>query len=109
VQLLTNGRLEDHYKLLPWICVAIVRANPNSRAFCELQGSRFKCMFVVYSTSLNGFILGCRKILFVDRAHLSGPYEGTTLSAIALEADDHLSTLYMQLCLRRMSMSGSGF
>jgi len=72
------------------MCAAIVRANPDSRAFCELQGSRFKRQFVVYGVSLNGSILGCRKILFVDRAHLSWPYEGTILSAVALDADDHL-------------------
>ena len=39
---------------------------------------------------MNGFIFGCRKILFVDGAHLSGPYEGTILSAVALDVDDHL-------------------
>ena len=36
VRLLANGRLEDYYKLLPWMCTAIIRANPDSRAFCEL-------------------------------------------------------------------------
>lgn len=72
------------------MCAAIVRANPDSRAFCELQGSRFKRMFVAYGASLNGFILGCRKILFVNGAHLSETYEGTILSAVALDADDHL-------------------
>jgi len=90
VRLLANRRPEHHYKLLPWMCTAIVRANPDSRAFCELQGSRFKRLFVAYGALLNGFILGCRKILFVDGAHLSGPYEGTILSVIALDADDHL-------------------
>ena len=66
---------------------AIVRANPNSRAFCELEGSKFKRMFVAYVASLNGFILGCRKILFVDGAYLSGPYEGTIMSVVAFDAD----------------------
>jgi len=47
-------------------------------------------MSVVYGASLNGFILGCRKILFIDGAHLSGPYKGPILSAVALDADDHL-------------------
>ena len=47
-------------------------------------------MFVAHGTSLNGFILGCRKILFVDGAHLSGLYEGSILSVVALDADDHL-------------------
>ena len=47
-------------------------------------------MFVAYGASLNGFILGCRKILFMDETHLSGPYEGTLMAAIALDADNHL-------------------
>jgi len=34
--------------------------------------------------------LGCRNILFVDGAYLSGPYEGTLLGTIALNADNHL-------------------
>ena len=36
-------------------------------------------MFVALVASLNGFILGCRNILFVDGEHLSGPYDGMLL------------------------------
>ena len=90
VRMLAMGRPEDHYKLLPWLCAAITRANPDSRAFVELDGCRFKRMFVALGASLNGFILGCRKILFVDGTHLSGPYDGTLLGAVALDADNHL-------------------
>jgi len=84
------GRPVDRYKLLPWMCVAIERENPDSRAFVELEGSRVKRMFIAYGACLNGFILGCQKILFVDGAHLSGSYEGTLLGVVALDADDHL-------------------
>ena len=90
VRLLVMGRPVDHYKLLPWMCAAIERGNPDSRAFVELEGTRFKRMFVAYGACLNGFILGCRKVLFVDASHLSGPYEGTLLGAVALDADNHL-------------------
>ena len=90
VRLLVMGRPVDHYKVLPWLCAAIVRANPDSRAFCEVEGSRFKRMFVAYGAALNGFILGCRKMLFVDGTHLSGPYEGTLMAAIVQDADNHL-------------------
>jgi len=62
VWLLVMGRPVDHYKLLPWMCVAIERENPDSRAFVELKGSRFKRMCIAYSACLNGFILGSRKI-----------------------------------------------
>ena len=47
-------------------------------------------MFVAYGASLNGFILGCREMLFVDGMHLSHPYEGTLIAAITLDADKHL-------------------
>ena len=60
------------------------------RAFVELDGCRFKRMFVGLSSSLKGFVMGCRKILFVDGTHLSGPYEGTMLAAVALDADNHV-------------------
>ena len=80
----------DHYKLLPWICAAIERENPNSIAFMELEGSRFMHMFIAYGVCLNGFILGCRKMLLVDGSYLSGSYEGTLLRAVTLDVDDHL-------------------
>ena len=84
------GSLVDHYKLLPWMCATIKRANPDSRAFVELEGYRFKRLFVTYRACLNGFILGCHKMLFVDGSHLSGPYEGTLLRAVALDVNNHL-------------------
>lgn len=59
-------------------------------AFCEVKGSRFTRMFVTYVANVNGFKLGCKKILFVDGCHLSGPYKGTMLDAYVLDADNHL-------------------
>jgi len=72
------------------MCAAIERAKPDSRAFVELEGSKFKRMFVTYGACLNGFILGYCKVLFVDGSHLSGVYEGTLLGAVALDVDNHL-------------------
>ena len=47
-------------------------------------------MFVGLGASLKGFVMGCKKMLFVDGIHLSGPYEGTMLATVALDTDDHL-------------------
>jgi len=46
--------------------------------------------YVAFGAALSGFILGCRKILFINGAHLNGLYEGTLLGVIALDADNHL-------------------
>jgi len=90
VRLLVMGNPVDHYKLLPWMCAAIERANADSRAFVELDGCRFQRMFVGLGASLKGFVMGSRKILFVNGTHLSGPYEGTMLAVVALDADNHV-------------------
>jgi len=37
VRMLAMGRPEDHYKPLAWLCAAITRANPDSRAFIKLD------------------------------------------------------------------------
>jgi len=59
-------------------------------AFCEVESLRFIRIFVAYTANMNGFKLRCRKILFVDGCHLSGPYKGTLLAACALDANNHL-------------------
>lgn len=67
-----------------------MRSNPDSRAFYELDKSRLKRMFIAFGASLNGFILGCRKMLFVNGTHLGGLYKGIMFTVIALDADNHL-------------------
>ena len=47
-------------------------------------------MFVAYGSSLNGFILGCQKMLLVDETHLRGLYEGMLMATIALDANNHV-------------------
>jgi len=56
-------------------------------------------MFVTLGASLNGFILGCRNIIFVDSSHLSGPYEGTLLEAVGLDANNHLFDVAYEIVL----------
>ena len=90
VRLLVMGKPVDHYKLRLWMCATIECRNPDSTAFVELDGCGFKCMFVALGASLNGFILGCRKMLFVDGTHFSGPYEGIMLVVVALDANNHV-------------------
>jgi len=47
-------------------------------------------MSAAYRAALNGFIMGSRKILFVDAVHSSSPYKRTLLATIALDVDNHL-------------------
>ena len=76
------GKPVDHYKLLPWICAMIVRANPGSVAVCEVEVCRFYRMFVAYAANINDFKLGYKLVLFVDGTHLSGLYQATMLATV---------------------------
>jgi len=59
VCMMVLGRPVDHYKLLPWMCTAIVRVSPGSVAVCKVNRCRFYRMFVTYAANVNGFKLGC--------------------------------------------------
>ena len=107
--MLVMGTPVDQYKMLPWMCAAIVRANVDSRAFVELDGYRFQRMFVAFGACLNGFILESRKMLFVDGTHLSGLYEGTLLALVALDADNHIFELAYAVVGAKRMRTGCGF
>jgi len=92
VQMMVLGKLVDHYKLLPWMCKAIVRANPGSIAVCEVDGCRFYRIFMVYATNVNGFKVGCKLVLFIDGTRLSRPHKRTLLPACALDGTTIAST-----------------
>ena len=51
------GKPLDHYKLSPWMCVAIVKENSGSVTLCDVNGLRFNPMFVMHTASLNEFKL----------------------------------------------------
>lgn len=72
------------------MCVANIIVNPGLVAFCVVDGSRFKMMFVPYATNVYDFKLGCNMILFADDTYLSEPYKGTLVAACTLDADNHL-------------------
>ena len=80
MRLIVLRRPIEHYKLLLWMCVAIMRVSLGSVAFCEVEGSRFRRTFIAYTANVNGFKLRCRMILFVDGTHLSRPYGPWLLS-----------------------------
>ncbi|KAK4255705.1 hypothetical protein QN277_008669 [Acacia crassicarpa] len=55
--------------------------------------NHFERLFIAYGCCINGFLLGCRPILYIDGCHLSGPYLGTLLVASTYDADNNLYPL----------------
>ncbi|XP_028791057.1 uncharacterized protein LOC114746947 [Neltuma alba] len=50
----------------------------------------FERVFIAYGCCIEGFLTGGRHISYMDGTHLSGPYNGTLLSASAYDADNEL-------------------
>lgn len=98
VRMMVQGKPDDQYKILPWMCEAICRDNPGSTAICDLEGSRFKRLFVAYAACLNGFRY-CRPILFLGSSHLHGLCKGFMFVACGLDADNRLLNLAYAIVL----------
>ncbi|KAL5211746.1 hypothetical protein ABZP36_022593 [Zizania latifolia] len=57
---------EEACNQLPWFCQRIVETNPGSVATVEaLEDSKFR-FFVAFHASIQGFVHGCRPLLFLD-------------------------------------------
>ncbi|RVW81075.1 hypothetical protein CK203_045361 [Vitis vinifera] len=88
------GQPKNYYKLLPWMCERMLATNPGSSV--ELSYSNddhFEKLFVAHSISIEGFVRGCRPIIAIDSAHMSGPYGGALFSATSYDANDSMFLL----------------
>ena len=76
------------------MCEKIVATNPGS--IVELGHSsdgHFEQLFVAHSVSIQGFAMGCRPIIAINSAHMSGLYKGALFSATAYDANDAMFPL----------------
>ncbi|XP_028755637.1 uncharacterized protein LOC114715005 [Neltuma alba] len=86
-----QGRPEQSYMLIPWICQRLKESDEKTVAEWVATGNNiFERVFVAYGCCIEGFLTGGRHILYIDGTHLSRPYKGTLLSASAYDADNKL-------------------
>ncbi|XP_059593539.1 uncharacterized protein LOC109122719 [Vitis vinifera] len=87
------GSPSASYAYLPWLCHRLREINPGTIAEYTSHEGHFKQLFIAHAFSIQGFTMGCRPVLAIDSCHLSGPYKGALLSAIAYDADDGMFPL----------------
>ncbi|XP_059596437.1 uncharacterized protein LOC104878009 [Vitis vinifera] len=88
------GEPKYYYKLLSWMCEKMVATNLGS--IVELRHSsdgHFEQLFVAHSVSIQGFAMGCRPIIAIDFAHMSGPYRGALFLATTYDANESMFPL----------------
>ena len=69
----------------------------NLGIFVHLQSNseigRFERLFVAFDASIVGFQMGCRPLLFLDRAILKSKYQGVRLGAMTLNGENEIFSL----------------
>ncbi|XP_020270877.1 uncharacterized protein LOC109846064 [Asparagus officinalis] len=63
----------------------VTETNPGSVFSIEQEERRFKRLFVSYGACIQGFLKGCRPLLFLDGTFLKDRYKGILLGATAYD------------------------
>ncbi|XP_057248126.1 uncharacterized protein LOC125493803 [Beta vulgaris subsp. vulgaris] len=93
------GGFAEAYSLLPRYAEVIKATNPGSYALISWTGStgqvapRFKSCFFSFPAQVRGFLRGCRTLIGIDGAHLSGYYKGILLSALGVDGNNEISLI----------------
>lgn len=90
------GSFAESYALLPRYAEMIKATNPGSYALVTWtrdsanQDHQFTSCFFSFAASVKGFLGGCRPIIGIDGAHLSGYYKGVMLTAVAIDGNNEI-------------------
>ncbi|RVW60120.1 hypothetical protein CK203_086578 [Vitis vinifera] len=101
------GAPRESYTFVPWLCHRLREINPGTIAEYTSDEGHFMQLFIAHAFSIQGFIKGCRPVLAIDSCHLSGPYKGALLSAIAYDADDGMFLLPLVWSVQKIMRIGN--
>ncbi|XP_057246847.1 uncharacterized protein LOC125491684 [Beta vulgaris subsp. vulgaris] len=91
-----HGGFDESYGLLPRYAEMIKATNPGSYALVTWTGNtgavipKFKACFFAFAANVRGFIGGCRPLIGIDGAYLSGNYKGILLSALGIDGNNEI-------------------
>ncbi|XP_048493289.1 uncharacterized protein LOC125493809 [Beta vulgaris subsp. vulgaris] len=90
------GGFVEAYSLLPTYAEMIKSTNPGSYALISWTSNTgqvaptFKACFFSFAAQVRGFLRGCRPLIGIDGAHLSGYYKGILLSALGVHGNNEI-------------------
>ncbi|XP_057532223.1 uncharacterized protein LOC130810256 [Amaranthus tricolor] len=89
-----HGGFAKSYPALPKYAEMIKPTNPRSYALVTwIDSLQFKACFISFAAQVRGFLGGCRPIIGIDGAHLSGYYKGVMLTAVAIDGNNEIFVL----------------
>ena len=76
----------------------VKKTNPGSYIHVEQNEGRFTRLFICYAACINGFLYGCRPLLFLDGTFLKDRFKGILLSAVAYDGNQGIFPLAYCIC-----------
>ncbi|XP_020270552.1 uncharacterized protein LOC109845694 [Asparagus officinalis] len=103
------GCARHSYDLLSWYQMKVTETNPGSVFSIEQEERRFKRLFVSYGACIQGFLKGCRPLLFLDGTFLKDRYKGILLGATAYDGNQGIFPLAFSVCDQENEANWSWF
>ncbi|XP_020266828.1 uncharacterized protein LOC109842351 [Asparagus officinalis] len=70
------GDAHESYDQLRWYVEEVKKTNPGSYIHVEQNEGRFSKLFICYAACINGFLNGCRPLIFLDGTFLKDRFKG---------------------------------
>ncbi|XP_020243521.1 uncharacterized protein LOC109821775 [Asparagus officinalis] len=92
------GDAHESYDQLRWYVEEVKKTNPGSYIHVEQNEGRFSKLFICYAACINGFLNGCRPLIFLDGTFLKDRFKGILLSAVAYDGNHGIFPLAYCIC-----------
>ncbi|XP_020254373.1 uncharacterized protein LOC109831464 [Asparagus officinalis] len=92
------GDDDEAYDSLRWYESMVHATNPGSRVVIDADDGRFRRLFISYNACIEGFIAGCRPLLFLDGTFIKDRYRGILLSATGYDGNQGIFPLAYCVC-----------
>ncbi|XP_026400624.1 uncharacterized protein LOC113296535 [Papaver somniferum] len=98
-----DGTFETCYKKTPELVIAATSLNPRSIGHFSWskddKDNKFESLILAYNAQIKGLMNGCRMVIGLDGAHLTGKFGGVMLSATGIDAQNGVFPLCMMICM----------
>ncbi|XP_020263223.1 uncharacterized protein LOC109839203 [Asparagus officinalis] len=103
------GDVHESYDQLRWYVEEVKKTNSGSYIHVEQHDGRFSKLFICYVVCINGFLNGCRPLIFMDGTFLKGRFKCILLSAVAYDGNQGIFPLAYCICDQENNVNWNWF